>query len=60
MIMNKDFLDIANEFVKDHNMVLLGVLVLGGVFVAVFFLKTFWGQWDNRTKQHGIYGSTRK
>lgn len=49
--MNKDFLDKANEFVKDQNVVLIGVLVLVGVFVAVFFFKTVWGQWDDRTKK---------
>ena len=49
--MNKDFLDKASEFVKDNNLVMCGVILLVAVFLTVFFLKTFWGEWKARTKK---------
>ena len=49
--MFEDFLDIVSDFAKDHNLVLCGAILLIAVFIACFFLKTFWGQWDDRTKK---------
>ncbi len=54
--MFETFLDVVDKFSKDHNLVLCGVMLLVAVFVASFFLKTFWGQWADRAKEDQIYG----
>lgn len=55
-----NLLDAAGKFMVDGSLVLIGIAILIGVFVACFFLKTFWGQWDNRAKEDEIYGKYRK
>lgn len=54
--MFEDVLDVVDKFAKDNNLVLVGIIILVGVFIACFFLKTFWSQWDDRAKEKQIYG----
>lgn len=58
--MFEDALDIVGKFAKDNNLVLVGVMTLVGVFIASFFLKTFWCQWNDRSKKDQIYGTSRR
>lgn len=43
-------LDAISDFAADHNLVLCGLLLLGGAFLLVFCFKTFWGTWNDKTK----------
>ncbi len=54
--MFENALDIVEKFAKDNNLVLVGVMILVAVFLASFFLRTFWCQWDDRAKENKIYG----
>ena len=57
--MFEDVLDVVDKFAKDYNLVFLGIAILIGVFIACFFLQTFWRQWDDRAKEDEIYGKPR-
>lgn len=46
-----------DKWAMDGTMVLVGVIMLVGIFIACFFFKTFWGQWNDRHSQDEIYAN---
>ncbi len=52
-------LETFDRWASDGTLVMVGVMMLVGIFVACFFLKTFWGQWDDRAKKKQIYGKPK-
>ncbi len=52
-------LETFDRWASDGTLVMVGVMMLVGIFVACFFLKTFWGRWDDRAKEKQIYGEPR-
>lgn len=44
------------EWLTDGTLIVVGFAILVAIFIASFFLKTAWGQWNDRKKQNEIYG----
>ena len=51
-----ELIDTLVKWTCDGMLIKVGVIMLVGIFIASFSLKTFWGQWDDRARQDEIYG----
>ena len=56
MLYNWGMIETFDKWAMDGTLVIVGLMMLVGIFVACFFLKTFWGRWDDRAKEDEIYG----
>lgn len=56
MLYNWGMIETFETWATDGTLIIVGVIMLVAIFVASFFLKTFWGQWNDRARQDDIYG----